>query len=135
MACTETYSTLLIFSEDITPDEINKSLGFFAHDIWVKDPEHKYKHRRERNIWKWTTQDLCKTTDNIEHLNIILKKLEGKESVLENLRNKGCETKITNFWDSTGQGGPSLTVELMRRLSVLGLDILWDMYFDDESET
>ena len=135
MACTETYSTLLIFSEDITPNEINKYLGFFAHNIWVKDPKHKYQHRREHNTWKWTTHDLCKTTDNIEHLNIIIKQLEGKENILELLRNKGCETKITNYWDSTGQGGPSLTPELMRRLSTLGLDILWDIYFDDDSET
>ena len=135
MACTRTYSTLLIFSEEVTPDEINKSLGFFAHDIWVKDPEHKYQHRRERNIWKWTTTNLCTTIDNTEHLSLILKQLEGKESILEALRNKGCETKITNFWDSTGQGGPCLSAEFMRRLSALGLDILWDMYFDDQTET
>ncbi len=135
MACTETFSTLLIFSVDIPPEEISAALELKATDIWVKDPTHKYRHKRERNIWKLCTDKLCSSVDNLEHIEVILNQLDGKEAALQELRDLGCVTRITNYWDSDGQGGPSLTPLLMQKLSDFGVEILWDVYFDDESET
>ena len=61
--------------------------------------------------------------------------LKDKENILANLREKGCSMDIFCYWDSTGQGGPRLDIKKMESLLTLGLEISWDIYFEDESET
>ncbi len=46
----------------------------------------------------------------------------------------GCQTDISNYWVSNGQGGPSLVVDMMGELHERGLPIWWDMYFERADE-
>jgi hypothetical protein len=135
MTCIETYATLRIFSRTLEPAAIGASLGIDATDPVPLDPSSKYRPRREVNYWGWCTrQHVASKTDNALHIAAILERVRGKELQLQHLRSVGCETDICCFWVSTGQGGPSLGVEVMRELSELGLSIWWDVYFDDESK-
>lgn len=102
-------------------------------DSTSKDLSSKYKHRREYNLWEFSTKHLLESTDNIEHIQLVLSVLSGKESLLGTLRKDGCTTDIFCFWESSGQGGPILDIELMRKLVRYGLDISWDMYYDEEN--
>ncbi len=46
----------------------------------------------------------------------------------------GCQTDIVNYWVSSGQGGPYLSVATMQSLTDLNLPVWWDMCFGEESE-
>jgi len=132
MACTRTYATLRIFSKDIHPDEITKALGVLPTSTRPIEPESKYKNRRAFHCWAYTTEEASDSVKNIEHLESILKALDGKAEKMDILRKRDCDTDIFCYWDSTGQGGPVVTVELMEKLVKFGLGVSWDMYFDDK---
>jgi hypothetical protein len=134
MTCVETFATLRIFSKDIEPDIIENRLGLLATKMIPIDPNSRYRPRRESHLWSWTTEGIIDSTDNVEHINAILQLLEGKESLLSELRKDGCATDIFCFWISSGQGGPFLELKTMESLLKFGLEISWDIYFDDENE-
>ncbi|GAA0811009.1 hypothetical protein GCM10009111_02860 [Colwellia asteriadis] len=133
MACTFTYATLRIFSSELSPEKITDLIGFNPTKVKAINHDSKYKHEREFNYWAFSTKNLSDSTDNVEHLEIILNNLQDKLEVMCNLHKLNCSTDIFCFWDSNGQGGPSMTVDLMNRLVSLNLNISWDIYFDDES--
>ncbi|MFP3365869.1 DUF4279 domain-containing protein [Pseudoalteromonas sp. SIMBA_148] len=132
MACTETFSTLRIHSSNISPDEISHILGIDATQISVKDPESKYKPVRDGNYWAFCTEKKITSQNNNEHIQFILDNISDKSELLDNLRLRGCKTDISNYWTSNGQGGPSISLEIMQSLLKYKLPIYWDMYFDDE---
>lgn len=133
MACTLTYATLRISSVEVSPERITEILGISPTLARSIEPDSKYKHRREFNYWAFSTKELSNSTNNKEHLDIILKKLHGKQENMNSLINLNCSPDIFCFWNSTGQGGPSMDVNLMSQLVRFGLNITWDMYFDDET--
>ena len=99
------------------------------------DPDSRYRNRREQHFWSWSTFERNDSTDHIDHLNQIFEQLEGKCSVLESLRNDGCKTTISCYWDSNGQGGPWLDLVQIKQLAEFGLDIWWDIYFVQSDES
>lgn len=134
MSCIETYATLRIFSADHHPDEIGEVLGIEATDKRPRDPNSKYRHRRESHYWSLKTREHIESTDNVKHLAAIIEQLDGRSVALKTLRDMGCQTDIFCYWVSNGQGGPSLEVDMMGDLHELGLPITWDMYFRREDE-
>jgi hypothetical protein len=68
----------------------------------------------------------------LEHVGKIIDILKNKENILLELRRDGCSIDIFCYWVSTGQGGPSLDINTMESLLKLGLEISWDIYFDEE---
>jgi len=132
MACTKTFATLCIAAKDIHPDEITTILGVSPTEILPIDPSSKYKNRRDHNCWFFSTEHLSESLDNADHLQLILRTLNGKAKELELLRRQGCAMDIFCFWTSDGQGSPYITVELMKELIDYGLDVIWDIYFDSD---
>jgi hypothetical protein len=132
MACTETNSTLRIFSEDVDPSKIGEILGVEATHTIPRDLNSKSRPRRENHYWSWDSRGQVESTDNSEHITAIIKLLEGRSIALEELRGMGCQTDICNYWVGNGQGGPSLDVEMLGALHKLGLPIWWDTYFDHD---
>jgi len=135
MACTETYATLRIFSTDLHPDKIGEILGVEATHTTPRDLNAKYRAHRDYHFWSWETRHRVESTDNVEHLAEIIKCLDGRSAALAKLREMGCQTDISNYWVSNGQGGPSLDVDMLGALAKFGLPIWWDMYFDREGES
>ena len=114
------------------PNDITEVLGVVPTGSRPIETNSKYKNRREFHLWKYTTEKLSDSVDNLKHLELILSALKGKEQQMRMLHEQSCVTDIFCFWDSTGQGGPSLSVELMEQLVGHGLEISWDIYFDNE---
>ena len=131
MTCLRTYATLLIYSDSMPPAAISAELGIQSTREFARDPSSRYKPNREHNFWSWTTQELVASTDFSDHLRAIFDQLAGKSSALANLQLAGCETRISCYWDSDGQGGPWLDLRIIEELARLRLEIWWDIYFVD----
>ncbi len=74
------------------------------------------------------------TKDPQEHLREIIDFISPSSAGLSELQQMGCQTDISFFWVSSGQGGPCLEVSTMQALVNLKLPIFWDMYFGREEE-
>lgn len=135
MGCVETFSTLRIFSPDLEPSEITKKLQLQPSKSRTRNLQSKYRHEREVHAWFLSTEGMLESTASEDHLQHIVTELEGREGSLRDLRENGCKTSITSYWVGDGQGGPSLSPELMQALSSLGLSIWWDNYFEAEDDT
>ena len=116
------------------PESIGNLLGVLPTSTLPIDLTSRYRRRREWNLWRWSTETIIESCDNLEHLRAIIERLNGRENQLATLRAQGCQTDIFCYWISSGQGGPYLDISTIRALATLGLDIAWDMYFGDESE-
>src|SRR5262245_16075460 len=125
--CLETHATLRIFSEVLHPEVIGRRLQIESMDMLPRDPASRSRPRREKNYWGWCTRGVVDSTDNVAHVAAVISLLEAKGNVLDELRLEGCEIDICCYWVSSGQGGPSLDVDMMQSLCKLGLSIWWDV--------
>lgn len=84
------------------------------------------------NGWFLTSQHALISTDSRKHFEWLLERLEGSVSALRDLRERGATMDIACFWVSTNaNGGPALPALLLRRLGDLGIDVWFDIYFDE----
>jgi hypothetical protein len=134
MSCLENYATLRIFSADLHPDRISEILGVPATESTPRDLDSKYRPRREGHLWRWSSRGSVDSKDNLDHLSSITALLSSRQGPLDELRSLGCEVDISNYWVSSGDGGPRLDHTALGALSKLGLSIWWDIYFGEASE-
>jgi uncharacterized protein DUF4279 len=133
--CIETYSTLRVFSDDISPGEITKLLQIEPTDAFRKGDSHNLgKLKRKTNGWFYSTKKLSVSKDSRRHMDLILATLEGKDDPVKKLHIEGCKIDITTYWVSVGQGGPSLMHQQMLKLGTLGIEVWWDIYFSGGDE-
>ena len=134
--CVETYSTLCIFSDAMSPAVITEGLGieptrsFGAGDLHGKLGQL----RRKTNGWFLSTKGQSESRDTRRHLDMLLAHLEDKASAVRALQTQGCEFVITSYWVSVGHGGPSLWPHQMSRLGELGIETWWDVYFQSSDQ-
>jgi hypothetical protein len=134
--CAQTYSTLRIFADDLSPDQISEALQVHPTRQFRKGDLHcQGRLQRKINGWFYSTETLSDSNDGRHHLDMLLSILEGKVDSIGELRNRGCQLDIVSYWVSTGQGGPWLMPRQMLELGKLGLEVWWDIYFQSEEET
>lgn len=134
--CVRTYSTLRVFSNDVTPEEITKLLQIEPTQTFRKGDSHaKGKLQRKANGWFYSTKNLSDSRDTRRHLDMVLAALEGKGDAVKALHVRGCKTDITSYWASIGQGGPWIMPEQMRKLGALDIGIWWDVYSASDDVT
>lgn len=132
--CTRTYSTLRIFSDEVDPEKISKTLGLEpTYSFRTGDAYSVCKLTRKYNGWLLSTESSLDSKDTEDHIGFILAKLDGNADAVAGLQAAGCELDIFSFWTSNGQGGPSLTAEQMLILGNLGIPVSWEVYADEES--
>ena len=127
--CTETYSTVRIFSDQIEPNAVTKALGLVPTECFTKGDIHGNGLRRKFHGWFFSTKNSSGSRDTRYHLDLILTALEGKSKAIQELRARGCELDICSYWASEGQGGPEITPPQMLKLGAMGLSVWWDIYF------
>jgi hypothetical protein len=129
--CSETFSTLRIFSDDIRPNEITERLGLQPTKTYCKGELHgKGQLPRKTNGWYYTTSKILTSRDNRRHVDLILAALENKLEAINELHARGCKMDIMNYWVSaSGEGGPWLMPPQMLKLGELRIQIWWDVYF------
>src|ERR1700743_2456575 len=124
--CLETYSTLRIFSDTVSPTTIEKALKVAPTKSFKKgEPYNKNRLRRKTNGWLYETNKLTRSRDTRQHIDLIIDALEGKEKALKGLIKKGCQIDLVSYYVSSGQGGPALWPHQMLKLGNLGIEIWW----------
>lgn len=129
-----TYVSLRVFSDKMTPEDIDEALGIVATDRVPIDPGSKYRDRREYHYWSWSTENRLESLDNLDHVHELLKLLEGKKPALDYLKARGCDIDVWCLMVTSGQGGPFLDVAALTALAHFELEIAWDIYFAREDE-
>ena len=135
MACLRTYSTLRIISSDYEPDEISKKLNIEPTRFRLRDLDAKYKHEREKYAWFFETRDSVESIKSEDHIKYIVSIFAEKSKKLEELEEGGCFLDIFSFWAGNGQGGPTLSPDLLAKLGELRFSVSWDNYFEENNET
>jgi hypothetical protein len=131
MSCVRTFVTLRVFSPRLAGGEISAVLGLQPSGSRDRNPAARVAKQREYSIWKWSTKGLLESRDDQDHLELLLSNISKLRGEFEYLRNQDCLIDVFCYFESDGQGGPSLTSTQMASLSLLGLDIAWDIYFDE----
>lgn len=133
--CVETFSTLRVFSDEMGPDEISELLQIHPTRAFRKgDTHNKGKLKRKSSGWFYCTRSLSSSRDSRRHIDLILKALGRKAYAVRKLHQRGCKIDIITYWLSVGQGGPWMMPQQMLKLGTLGIDVWWDIYFDDAGE-
>lgn len=136
LTCVETYSSLIVFSDDLTPDNITKLLKIEPTATFQKGERFgRGKLQRKTNGWFYCTKKMSPSKDTRRHIDLILKALDGKADSIRKLHRKSSKIQIISYWSSVGQGGPWLMPQQMLKLGKLNIDIWWDVYFAGEDET
>jgi hypothetical protein len=78
--------------------------------------------------WFLTTKGKVSSLNTLDHIAYILAILEANTAFVDQLIDSGSTINLINFWHSDGQGGPGLTVSLMKRLSRLNVEVDWNVY-------
>ena len=132
-SCRKTYSTLCIYHDDLDPDRVSERLSLAPTRAQRRgDIRKQLKDRTWRypvGAWFLCSEGVVASKDARRHIDWILDKVQGKEPVLQDLRNVGCRTELRCFWVSAGgSGGPALDPTIMQRLASLGLELQFDFY-------
>lgn len=132
--CLETYATLRVFHDSLSPHEVTVVLGLQPKEIqtagetWVDGSGAK--RTVNLNGWFLSTEGRVNSKDNEKHLAWLVKKLSPKAKGLSELLRRGYRADICCMWDSKdGHGGPTLSPALMKTLATLGVPLWFDVYF------
>ena len=123
---------LRISSDDLDPDGVTKALGltpdFTGHKGRHIDGDSS-RAVLETNLWGHTCAE--EFTEPFEaQLSDFVARLEQRGTQLRALScRSGVDAELLlGFSSSNGQGGFTLTAELLARISALGLDVTMDLY-------
>ena len=135
MNCEETHVVFRIMDDELNIAELTKSLNLKPDFYAIKGqciPGNNRGVLAKKNIWSITSEGL-KTTSLENHIWHIVSQLNGRESVINQLKNDGVTVELSCFWMSaTGQGGPIISNKALQTMSKLGLDLDFDIYFCDD---
>jgi hypothetical protein len=131
MSCVRTFATFRIFSKSLGVDEISEIVGAKPTKARNRNQGARRAVEREFTVWTLSSKAAVDSVDENEHIDFLLNILAGSVRSLARLRDEGCTMDVFCYFETDGQGGPSLTHVQMRALSDLGLDIAWDLYSQD----
>ena len=131
-----TRASLRIFGEDLVPDEISSRLDLRPTQTHLRGQR---KSERVSLAWKdsmWLLQSPLGTEEDLpRHLEWLLGKLEPKAGIVNEISAKFKMDFFCGFSSDNGQGGFTLSTELLRRLADIGIPITLDLYPPESLET
>ena len=125
---------LRVWSKEYTLVQLEDVLGPSPSGHSIGDTYSRGKRKREETLW--TLKSSLLKVDSFEsHLNQLVDFLITNKSVLSDLRHK-CEMDLFCMLKSdNGQGTTMLPYKLMKKLSDHKLDLILDVYVDDEEDS
>jgi len=127
--CRVTYATLRIFRDDLDPDAVSSVLGIAPSDRHRKGDTRRSGYIEKSGAWFLSSKGHLQSKDVQRHIMWILDQLADRVGILHQLQDEGCSMDIFCYWVSaSGQGGPTLSPELMRRLAEAELEVGFDIY-------
>lgn len=120
--CEQTYLSLRIFHDSATAQELTDTLK-------VSPTDSKEAGHGKPTYWTVSTEGAVDSLDLRKHLDWLLDKLEPCKAALKEIQ-KNAKVDIPCYWRSrNGHGGPTLSVEQIKRLADFELEIWFDFYY------
>jgi hypothetical protein len=130
-SCSRTYVTLCIYHETADPQIISDILNLEPDRLVNNGDLISAGKIAKKAGWFLGTQDICVSNDFRAHADWLLDKLSNKKNELHTLIKTGYEVIFFCFWASkSGNGGPVLDHEFVKRLSEFPIDLEFDIWFD-----
>lgn len=131
-----TRASLRIFGENLVPDDISSSLNLAPTQTHLRGQR---KSEKVPLVWKhsmWLLQSPLGTNEELpRHLEWLLGELEPRATTLKELSTQFKVDLFCGFSSENGQGGFTLSAELLCRLANLGIPIALDLYPPQAGET
>lgn len=128
--CSETYALLRIVGKDAEVEAMTQDVGLEPTlSVRVGESRPTGTRPREEAIWAYSTQGTVDSTDLADHVYALIEHL-----ALDFRRRlpNDCRVDIQCVWRSaTGHGGPILPAALLEAVGKRGIDLDFDIYFDE----
>jgi hypothetical protein len=128
-----TWATLRLWGPGLEPTEVSERLGIGPTTAHRTGDARGKAQIWTRNHWSLSSQGRIAETSLEAHLHWLLDQIAPHQEDLRSLlAQPGIEADLFCFWESTtGQGGPTFSPALLRRLAGLGLSLGLDIYYSD----
>lgn len=134
--CIETYATLRVFGEAVELDDVSRMLASTPTRTQRKGQPLREGAKTSAKLSGWflETRAVIQSKDSRRHLDSLLDILKPKVLEIQEMQARGMEIDICCFWLSVGQGGPTIGPEQSKVLGALGIEVWFDIYFDDAAK-
>lgn len=129
--CVSTFARLRIMGENLEPETVSALLCLQPNRTQVRGelPQPTSKHPFRYSGWFLGTEGRVQSRDARRHIDWLLLLLHGKADAIAQLKSEGNLVDICVYWESVGQGGPTLNPSHMTQLGELGVELWFDIYF------
>ena len=133
-SCEETYATLRIFDNHLSPDSVSARLEIEPTRTLTKgEARGKQGRVNQSNGWFLSSEHHVVSLDTRRHIDWILDQLSSNSLEILQMQKNGAKIDITSFWVSkSGNGGPMLSTYQLQRLSEMQIEICWDIYIGEQ---
>ena len=138
LGCARTYVGFTVRHWTASSEDVTATLGVEPTDLTAarrREEQPGIALAARPNSWHFSTATLSESRDFGRHLDILLETIGDKSDELSALRSRGWAMDISVYWLSRhGHGGPALWPDQSASLGQLGLEIWFDIYFDDSED-
>lgn len=129
--CVSTSAWLRVISETLRPEQATALLGVQPTRIQVRGelPGLTSKIPCKYGGWFLESSGHIVSRDSRRHIDWLLQQLLGKARAIAELKAQGHIVDACVYWESAGQGGPTLGATQMAQFGELGVELWFDVYF------
>ena len=133
-ACSDTFSTLRVYHDSISPSDVTTRLGIRPTSQTVKGERRRKSSKVfANNGWFLESSKSVDSRDSRRHIDWIVDQLCNRKEEIPKMLQEGFKIDISSFWVSTSaNGGPIISSYQMARLADLQIEVWWDIYFSDD---
>jgi hypothetical protein len=132
--CVSTSAWFRVMSESLQPGVVTARLGVQPSRTQVRGelPQPASKHPFKYGGWFLESKGHIQSRDARRHIDWLLQHLQGKAAAIAQLKTEGHLVDVCVYWESVGQGGPTLNSSHMVQLGELGVELWFDIYLAKE---
>lgn len=134
-SCSRTYVTLCIYHKVFPPEKVTEILKISPDETQQIEGVNLRGVSKPFSGWFLGTngkKNISQSKDMRAHVAWLLEKLEPKKSALRKLSNLDYEMRLFCFWESSsGNGGPELDHDFLKKLSEFPFDLGFDIWFEN----
>jgi Domain of unknown function (DUF4279) len=129
--CVSTSAGFRVMSENLRPESVTALLGLQPTRTQVRGelPQPASKYPFKYGGWFLESLGHVRSRDSRRHIDWLLQQLSSKAAAIAELKAQGHLVDLCVYWESAGQGGPTLGPSQMAKLGELGIELWFDIYF------
>ena len=129
--CVSTFVSFRVMSEALSPESVTALLSVQPTRTQVRGelPAPGSKHPFKYGGWFLKSSGHVQSRDSRRHVDWLLEQLTGKAGAIAELKMQRHLVDLCIYWESAGQGGPTLGPSHMVQLGELGIELWFDISF------